>query len=57
VLIALLVLILLALFLPDRGLAAHDGRRLQFEKLCAAGPLPQAGSIAILSPIGQTADI
>ena len=38
VLIALLVLILLALFLPDRGLAAHDGRRLQCEELSTAGP-------------------
>ena len=57
VLIALLVLILLALFLPDRGLAAHDGRRLQCEELSTAGPLPQAGIIAILSSIGQTADI
>jgi hypothetical protein len=50
VLIALLVLILLALFLPDRGLAAHDGRRLQYEELSTAGP-SWSGSIPRLSSL------
>lgn len=55
VLIALLVLILLALFLPDRGLAAHDGRRLQCEELSTAGPL-WSGSIPSLSSHDNGAD-